>query len=172
MLIEVTWDYIITSRQRSSTQFFRLEVSSQTLRQGWNQQSFWLGHKGFLRHLSPCSDWRPLIKMKDWRSGVIRMGSPAWKWKSWKILRTKWAHQPSHGPFWMSRSLKAIVSLYSRVVSSPFSPWIGRKPFSNLEVTWKPKLHSVHVGVSKTSFASGVEEKPPFLGTLALYPWK
>ena len=25
-----------------------------------------------------------------WSSGVIRIGLPVWKWKSWKILGTKW----------------------------------------------------------------------------------
>ena len=39
----------------------------------------------------------PILKLDEfpfshyWPSGVIRIGSPVWKWKSWKNFRTKWA---------------------------------------------------------------------------------
>ena len=36
-----------------------------------------------------------------WPSGVIRIGSPAWKYKIWKSARTRWAQGAAIGPVWM-----------------------------------------------------------------------
>ena len=41
-----------------------------------------------------------------WPSGVIRIGSPVWKWKFWKIFRIKGAQQAANGPVWMALALK------------------------------------------------------------------
>ena len=41
-----------------------------------------------------------------WPSGVIRIGLPVWKWKSWKIFRTKVAWRDGNGPGWVSMALK------------------------------------------------------------------
>ena len=42
----------------------------------------------------------------NWPSGVIRMVLPVWKWKSWKIFRTKVAWRDGNGPGWVSMALK------------------------------------------------------------------
>ena len=41
-----------------------------------------------------------------WPSGVIRMGSPVWKWKSWKFIRTKGTVQAANGSVWMPQAPK------------------------------------------------------------------
>ena len=43
-----------------------------------------------------------------WPSGVIRIGLPVWKWKSWKYLRTKWAQWAANGPDWMPQAPKPL----------------------------------------------------------------
>ena len=43
-----------------------------------------------------------------WPSGVIRNGSPVWKWKRWKSFRTKGAEWAANGPVWMPQALKTI----------------------------------------------------------------
>ena len=42
-----------------------------------------------------------------WSSGVIRIGSPVWKCKSWKLFRTNVAQQAANGLVWMPQALKA-----------------------------------------------------------------
>ena len=37
--------------------------------------------------------------------GVIRIGLPVWKWKSWKIFRTKGVQRDANGPVWMPQAL-------------------------------------------------------------------
>ena len=41
-----------------------------------------------------------------WPSGVIRIGLPVWRWKSWKSFGTKWAQWAANGPVWMPQALK------------------------------------------------------------------
>ena len=56
-----------------------------------------------------------------WPSGVIRMGSPVWKWKNWKFIRTKSAQQAANGPDWMPQALKTHrVILFWGCENSPF----------------------------------------------------
>ena len=43
-----------------------------------------------------------------WPSGVIRIGLPVWKWKSWKYLGTKWAQWAANGPDWMPQAPKPL----------------------------------------------------------------
>ena len=38
-----------------------------------------------------------------------RIGLPVWKWKYWKISRTKWAQWAANGPVWVAHSLKLPV---------------------------------------------------------------
>ena len=50
----------------------------------------------------PFSQYQP--------SGVIRIGSPVWRIKSWKNLRVKWAVHAVNDPFWMPKALKPFLS--------------------------------------------------------------
>ena len=54
-----------------------------------------------------------------WPSGVIRNGSPVWKCKSCKNMRTKWADWNANGPVWMAQALKThcLIQFWSWVNS-------------------------------------------------------
>ena len=41
-----------------------------------------------------------------WLSGVIRIGLPVWKRKSWTFPKTKEAPQAANGPVWMAQAFK------------------------------------------------------------------
>ena len=43
-----------------------------------------------------------------WPSGVLRIGLPVWKRKSWKTFKTKVAQRVANGPDWMSLALKPL----------------------------------------------------------------
>ena len=47
-----------------------------------------------------------------WLSGVINFGLPVWKWKKWKMIRTKWAERVANGPVWMSQALKPLCLIH------------------------------------------------------------
>ena len=68
------------------------------------------------RHWSPSVSsisWVGRIPFSDyWPSGVIRMGSPVWKCKSWKIFRTKVTQQDANGPVWMPQALKPLCLIH------------------------------------------------------------
>ena len=51
-------------------------------------------------------------------SGVIRIGLPVWKWKSWKILETKVASGDIYGPDWKGQALKALYLIQ-------FKSWVN-----------------------------------------------
>ena len=69
--------------------------------------------------LSECSrHWKPTASFfsrdekfpfsQYWPSGVIRIGSPVWKCKSWKNIKTKLAEWAANGPVWMAQALKTL----------------------------------------------------------------
>ena len=67
----------------------------------------------------------PLLGLEEfpfphyWPSGVIRIGLPVWRWKSWKFVRTKWVERDANGPVWMSQALKTLclIHFWSWVIS-------------------------------------------------------
>ena len=65
-----------------------------------------------------------------WPSEAIRMGSPVWKWKSWKNIRTKEAQQAANGPVWTALALKT----HSLILF-----WSWENPFFPLLVLWGNK---------------------------------
>ena len=40
------------------------------------------------------------------------MGSPVWKWKRLKNVRTKWAYRAANGPVWMPQALKLLSLIH------------------------------------------------------------
>ena len=68
-------------------------------------------------------------------SGVIRIGLPAWKWKSWKIWATILAQLVAKGPTWMPQAPN--VPIHSGGENFPF-------PFSALPLwgnkNWPPSM--------------------------------
>ena len=71
--------------------------------------SIWssLDTPGIRIHLS-----HPILELGEfpfphyWPSGVIRIGLPSMKVKSWKIIRTKGAKKAANGPVRMPQALK------------------------------------------------------------------
>ena len=47
-----------------------------------------------------------------WPSGVIRIGLPVWKWKSWKISKTRGFQRDANGPVWMPQALKTFSLIH------------------------------------------------------------
>ena len=63
--------------------------------------------------LCPIQFWSWELHFSDyWPSGVIRLGSPVWRWKSWKNFRTKVAQQDANGPVWMPQALKTLCLIH------------------------------------------------------------
>ena len=52
----------------------------------------------------------------NWPSGLIRNGSPVWKCKRCKNIRTKWADWAANGLVWMPQALKLLCPI-------PFLSW-------------------------------------------------
>ena len=47
-----------------------------------------------------------------WPSGVIRIGLPVWRWKRWKISRTKGVERDANGPVWMPQAPKPLCLVH------------------------------------------------------------
>ena len=76
-----------------------------------------------------------------WPSGVIRNGSPVWKWKRWKIFSTKWAEWTANGPVWMPQASKSY---------SPIQFWSWVKFTFPLLALWGNKKLLPSMKVKKT----------------------
>ena len=60
-----------------------------------------------------------------WPSGVIRIGLPIWRWKSWKSSGTKWAQWAANGPVWMPQALKPLWLIQFRSWMNPLFPLLA-----------------------------------------------
>ena len=71
-----------------------------------------------------------------WPSGVIRIGLPVWRWKSWKSFGTKWAQWAANGPVWMPQALKTpcLIQIWS-CMNPPF-PLLALRGNKN----WPPSM--------------------------------
>ena len=84
--------------------------------------------------------WKPTVSFfsgvvrfpfsQYWPSGVIRMGSPVWKWKSWKFIWTKVAQQAANGPVGMPQASKPLILILFWSCEN-FLQWyaMGKFPF-------------------------------------------
>ena len=74
-----------------------------------------------------------------WPSGVIRNGSPVWRWKRWKIF-TKWVQWAANGLVWMPQALKSIcVIQFWSWVNLPLLHLLGKKK-------WLPSIKVKRIG--------------------------
>ena len=95
----------------------RMQMAQFECPKHWNPSVSFISGVGWI----PFSDY--------WPSWVIRMGSPVWKCKSWKFIRTKVTQQDANGPVWMSQALKPLCLLH-------FLSW----EFFFLSLFWKLKV--------------------------------
>ena len=58
--------------------------------------------------VSPISGVGRIPFSDYWPSGVIRMGSPVWRWKSWTNFRMWEVQRAANGPVWMPKALKPL----------------------------------------------------------------
>ena len=137
---------------------------------GWNGSS--LNAPGIKIHLS-----HPILELCEihfsyyWPSGVIRNGSPVWKWKWWKSLRTKGAEWAGNGPFWLPQALKTFCliqfwgwknSLFPLLVLWGNRNWPPSMKVKKLETFWdkSSKWSSLNAKLTEILFLTLVGRTP------------
>ena len=101
------------------------------------------------------------------------MASPVWKWKRWKIFRTKVASKAAIGPVWLPQALETLClilfwgwknSLFSLLALWP-PQYQGEKGGKFSEQKWLNRLQMVQFDCPRhwkpsVSFSSGVGRIP------------